>query len=177
MNSHLKILQSLSVFILFASASVAAPVDEPNGESPPTTTTGAYSSLEELNESTTIEPQPDFISFRNTSTFTCYGRRTGYYADVKLSCRVYHFCTQMEGIGETTYQRMSYICLEDSIFDQKDLNCVKESDLRVPCEEAEKAYESSNRQFDPTDDKGPSYSDSLAANLMMNPITRYIAGR
>lgn len=83
----------------------------------------------------------------------------------------------MEAIGETTYQRMSYICLEDSIFDQKDLNCVKESDLRVPCEEAEKAYESSNRQFDPADDKGPSYSDSLAANLMMNPITRYIAGR
>jgi len=126
-------------------------------------------------ESTSTE-LPDFTSFKNTSTFTCYGRVTGYYADVKLGCRVYHFCTQMEGIGETSYQRMSYICLEGSIFDQRDLNCVRESDLKVECSKAEAEYESSNKQFDTREESQPSMSDNLAANLMMNPLTRFIAG-
>lgn len=129
-----------------------------------------------LEESTTTE-LPDFTSFKNTSTFTCYGRVTGYYADVKLGCRVYHFCTQMESIADTTYQRMSYICLEGSIFDQKDLNCVKDADLKVPCEKAEEEYESSNKQFDMKEESPPSMSDNLAANIMMNPLTRFIAGR
>ena len=71
---------------------------------------------------------------------------------------------------------MSYICLEGSLFDQRDLNCVKETDLKVKCEDAEREYDSSNKQFDPKEESQPSMSDSLAANLMMNPITRFIAG-
>jgi len=63
------------------------------------------------------------------------------------------------------------------VFDQKDLNCVKRSDLKVRCEDAEKEYDSSNKQFDAREESRPSMSDSLAANLMMNPITRFIAGR
>lgn len=172
-------------FILLASAALAAPVENSTLDNSvetttsfPNPTTSEDSVMEDnMTESTAVESQPDFISYKNTTTFTCYGRPTGYYADTRLNCRIYHFCTQMESIGETSYQRMSYICLEDSVFDQKDLNCVKESDLKIPCEEAEKAYESSNRQFDPSDDNEPSYSDSLAAGLMMNPITRFIAGR
>lgn len=119
---------------------------------------------------------PEFTSFKNTSTFSCQGRATGYYADVKLGCRIYHFCTQIESIDGTTYQRMSYICLEKSIFDQKDLNCVKEADLKVTCDKAEAEYELSNKQFDPKEESQPSMSDNLAANIMMNPITRFIAG-
>lgn len=121
---------------------------------------------------------PDFTSYKNTSTFTCYGKVTGYYADVKLNCRVYHFCTQMDSLGDTPpYQRMSYICLEDSVFDQKDLNCVKKSDLKVPCDKAESEYERSNKQFDPKEETQPSMSDSLTANIMMNPLTRFLTGR
>lgn len=120
---------------------------------------------------------PDVTSYKNTSTFTCYGRVTGYYADVKLGCRVYHFCTQLEGYEATNYQRMSYICLEDSIFDQRDLNCVREKDLKVACDRAEEEYDSSNKQFDMKEESPPSYSDNLAANIMMNPLTRFIAGR
>lgn len=126
---------------------------------------------------TTTSAPVDFTSYQNTSTFTCYGRVTGYYADVKLGCRVYHFCTQMEDINETSYSRMSYVCLEGSIFDQKDLNCVREEDLRVPCDKAEEEYESSNKQFDSREESQPSMSDNLAANIMMNPLTRFIAGR
>jgi hypothetical protein len=141
------------------------------------TTTG-----ESGNSTTTTEPPGDstaidFTSYQDTSTFTCNKRVTGYYADVKLDCRIYHFCTQMDGIDGPTYQRMSYLCLEDSYFDQGDLNCVKHSDMKVPCDQAEKEYERSNKQFDPKEDSQPSMSDNLAANIMMNPITRFIAGR
>lgn len=71
---------------------------------------------------------------------------------------------------------MSYFCLEGSIFDQKDLNCVKQSDLKVSCDKAEAEYESSNKQFDSKEESQPSMSDNLAANIMMNPLTRFIAG-
>lgn len=140
----------------------------PSPSPPPTTTTSAQDLATEL---------PDFISTQNTSTFTCYGKLTGYYADVKLGCRVYHFCTQIDGIEGTSYQRMSYICLEGSLFDQRDLNCVRRADLKVQCEDAEKEYDSSNKQFDARDEERPSMSDSLAASIMMNPIARFIAGR
>lgn len=72
---------------------------------------------------------------------------------------------------------MSYICLEGSIFDQKDLNCVHRRELKVPCDKAEDEYERSNKQFDVRDESQPSMSDSLAATIMMNPIARFIAGR
>lgn len=128
-------------------------------------------------ETTTSGELYDFTSHQNTSTFTCFGKVTGYYADVKLNCRVYHFCTQLDGLDGPSYQRMSYMCMEGSYFDQKDLNCVKESDLRVKCDKAEAEYERSNKQFDAKEESQPSMSDSFAANLMMNPITRFIAGR
>lgn len=155
------------------------PTLSPSQSQQPTTTTPTPSSTARTSskkfESNTTE-LPDFTSYKNTSTFTCYGRATGYYADVKLGCRVYHFCTQMDSIGEIRYQRMSYICLEGSIFDQKDLNCVTEPDLKVSCDKAESEYESSNKQFDAREESSPSMSDNLAANIMMNPITRFIAG-
>lgn len=72
---------------------------------------------------------------------------------------------------------MSYICMDDSYFDQKDLNCVKETDLKVPCDKAEAEYEKSNKQLYGKEESPPSMSDNLAANLMMNPIARFIAGR
>lgn len=144
-------------------------------QSQPSTTKSPVEEAKKVEEPTEL---PEVTSNKDTSTFTCSGKVTGYYADVKLGCRVYHFCTQMDTIsGAASYQRMSYMCLEDSYFDQKDLNCVKKDQLKVPCHRAEAEYESSNRQFDAKEEKGPSLRDNLAANIMMNPIARYIAGR
>lgn len=156
--------------------STTRPVSEPTSQSISEDQPASGSTVE-MNDSPISSDLPDVTSFKNTSTFTCYGRPTGYYADIKLGCQVYHFCTQMDGIGEMQYQRMSYICLEGSIFDQSSLNCVADADLKVPCNEAESHYENSNKQFDEQEDSQPSYSDSLAANIMMNPLTRYLAGR
>lgn len=190
MRALLALFLALSFHFYIASVLIAAPLDEPlnirTNESTTTTTTESYQSPLD-NQSNRSGPKksdsgsptelPDFTSFKNTSTFSCHGRITGYYADVKLNCRVYHFCTLIDSIGETKYQRMSYICLEGSTFDQKDLNCVKDSDLKVPCNKAEAEFESSNKQFDNKEPSSPSMSDNLAANIMMNPITRFIAGR
>lgn len=190
--STIKALHAVFILTLSAYSVVAAPVEpvasvsssnealsQPIEAQPPqpTLNTTTQATIEQPKHEDAVE-LPDFTSYKDTSTFSCSGKVTGYYADVKLSCRVYHFCTQMDVIGgEQTYQRMSYICLEDSYFDQKDLNCVKEDQLKVPCDRAEAEYESSNKQFDPKEERGPSISDSLTANIMMNPITRFIAGR
>lgn len=125
---------------------------------------------------TTTEAYFEPASYLNTSTFSCYGRELGYYADIKLDCKIYHFCSMMENFGEQAYQRVSYLCLEDTYFDQGDLNCVKQEYLTVPCEKAEEYYDSSNKQFDSKEESQPSISDNLAANIMLNPITRFITG-
>ena len=135
-------------------------------------TTSVGSSGEDTTELPNFDP-----TSKDTSTFSCRGKATGFYADVKLNCRVYHFCTQLDGVAGTNYNRMSYICLEGSIFDQNDLNCVREVDVKTPCNKAEEAYDTSNKQFDQKEESQPSYSDSLAATIMMNPIGRFIAGR
>lgn len=143
----------------------------------PSTASQSTSTIPSLDQTNTTDA-PEVISSKDTSTFTCQGKINGYYADVRLNCRVYHFCTKIDGIGEaSTYQRMSYICLEGSVFDQRDLNCVHEKDLKTPCSKAELEYESSNKQFDAKDESQASMSDSIAAGIMMNPITRFLAGR
>lgn len=156
----------------FSSTELQTP--PPSTTTPPETSKASSKSEPEAESTTELL---EFTSNQDTSTFTCSGKVTGYYADVKLGCRVYHFCTQMEGIEGTTYQRMSYICLEGSLFDQRDLNCVKKADLKVPCDKAEGEYERSNKQFDAKEGSQPSMTDNLAANIMMNPLTRFIAGR
>lgn len=183
MNFKRTSLTILTMILMTSSEILMAPTDSVSSD---IQTESPFKTQSQPLETTTLSVAddmnsseiPDFTSYKNTSTFTCYGKVTGYYADVKLKCRVYHFCTQMDSLGDTPpYQRMSYICLEDSVFDQKDLNCVKKEDLKVPCERAESEYEKSNKQFDEKEESQPSYSDSLTANIMMNPITRFLTGR
>lgn len=172
------------IIILATVVSIsAAPVDEKKHEITTASTTLDSSNITSTTittttTSTTPTPASPSGSYENTTTFSCYNRPTGYYADVKLHCVIYHFCTQIEiSSGESKYQRMSYVCMEGSFFDQKDLNCVMKKDLNVPCERAAEHYESSNKQFDKAEESPPSIGDSIAANLLMNPMSRFIAGR
>lgn len=79
------------------------------------------------------------------STFTCLGRTVGYYADIERKCRVYHFCLLGEYNGEPVYQRVSYLCLNETIFDQQALDCVASEKITAPCEESESYYTISNQ--------------------------------
>lgn len=80
----------------------------------------------------------------NTSSFTCYGRQIGYYADMERDCQIYHFCLLGDYNGEAVYQRISYLCLNETIFDQQALDCVEPSKVTAPCKESHNFYDQSN---------------------------------
>ena len=80
----------------------------------------------------------------NSSSFTCYGKQIGYYADVEHSCKVYHFCLLGDYNGDSVYQRISYLCLNHTVFDQQALDCVDTVKLTAPCEKSASFYDSSN---------------------------------
>ena len=77
------------------------------------------------------------------SNFTCYGRQIGYYADMATECKIYHFCVLGDYNGEPVYQRISYYCLNETVFDQQALDCVAK--ISAPCQESEKHYDESNK--------------------------------
>ncbi|HIE82940.1 MAG TPA: hypothetical protein EYQ00_03415, partial [Dehalococcoidia bacterium] len=84
-----------------------------------------------------------FSTQRNTldTSFTCDGFDYGYYADVANNCQVFHICwpyTDQTGeVVETLH--WSFMCGNQTIFDQATLTCVLESNA-FPCEEAESLY-------------------------------------
>lgn len=78
------------------------------------------------------------------STFTCVNREPGYYADIDTECKVYHFCALGDYNGQEMYQRVSYLCTADNVFDQQILDCVESSKMKAPCNESNKYYEESN---------------------------------
>ena len=74
--------------------------------------------------------------------FTCDGREYGYYADVANNCQVFHLCWPVppteEGAPAQTFM-WSFICPNQTIFDQAELVCNHEF-FAFPCEEAETVY-------------------------------------
>lgn len=147
------------IFLSFALVAgvIAAPLEEPAGQDskPDTTTTTATPSTSVAPETTSPAEQastvastptdlPDISAYTNTS-FTCYGRSLGYYADVVQNCKVYHFCLLGEYNGEPIYQRVSYLCMNEKVFDQQALDCVKESELKAPCKDSAQHYDISNK--------------------------------
>lgn len=78
------------------------------------------------------------------SSFTCLNRQVGYYADMEAECKVYHFCLLGDYNGQEVYQRVSYMCVNETVFDQRALDCVEASKMSGPCSESEKIYDESN---------------------------------
>lgn len=79
------------------------------------------------------------------SSFTCFDRSIGYYADIERNCQVYHFCILGDYNGEAVYQRISYLCLNDTLFDQQILDCVPEAKMSAKCAESAKYFWESNK--------------------------------
>jgi len=74
--------------------------------------------------------------------FTCEGRDYNYYADVANNCQVFHVCMPVpgeDGVTIVSYQQWSFICGNQTIFDQSTLTCNYPQDA-FPCEEAESLY-------------------------------------
>ena len=58
---------------------------------------------------------PFFVSIPE-SKFDCGGRHDGYYADIALSCQVYHHCA-------SGHQRYDFLCPNYTLFDQTTFTC------------------------------------------------------
>ena len=101
----------------------------------------------------------DANSTANASQFSCYQRRYGYYADVPKNCLMFHLCypVQEPTTQQILFQRFSFVCSDDAIFDQQHLVCVDNETLSVPCEDAPSYF-------------GPS-NDKLIASLHQNAQT------
>nr|XP_053633577.1 U-scoloptoxin(01)-Cw1a-like [Cherax quadricarinatus]XP_053633578.1 U-scoloptoxin(01)-Cw1a-like [Cherax quadricarinatus] len=82
------------------------------------------------------------------TTFSCDSRAYGYYADVDNNCQVFHVCFPLTddtgSLLETAH--FSFICGNETIFNQESLTCSHPEDA-VPCEEATTLYDISNSEF------------------------------
>jgi len=100
---------------------------------------------EEVNND--LEEQPLGLPSNSTSiranivdTFDCTGKVYGYYADVDNDCQVFHVCLpQTFADGSEKMFKWSFICGEDTIFNQESLTCARAEDA-VPCQEAPALY-------------------------------------
>jgi len=76
------------------------------------------------------------------TSFTCEGKDYNYYADPNNNCQIFHVClpiTGEDGIEVVEYQQWSFVCGNQTIFDQSTLTCNRPEDA-FPCEEAPSLY-------------------------------------
>lgn len=97
----------------------------------------------------TSEYTLDYKQDSNTSEFSCYGRSFGQYADVAKDCRVFHLCYPFfnQSNDQLLYQRITFLCDEESVFDQKRFICVDKSTLGHECSDSPLFYAISNQEY------------------------------
>ena len=85
----------------------------------------------------------------NVSKFSCFGRSLGQYADVSKECRVFHLCYPFlnESSGQLLYQRLTFLCDEESVFDQERLICTENATMEHSCQDSEALYKTSNQKY------------------------------
>lgn len=93
------------------------------------------------------------------SDFTCDDRQPGYYADIDNDCQIFHRCVEDP---KTIY---SFICPEQTIFNQKALVCVWNNSMDFDCEDSDDYYDESNQAF-----SGNSTAESHISDNMMNAM-------
>jgi len=101
--------------------------------------------LSQANQTETNGTDPfNFASTAPTSTFNCENRKFGYYADVGRNCTIYHLCNPvtLPNSPDLVYQRISFLCVQNSTFDQMTLSCTRQP--QIACSISPDYYESSN---------------------------------
>ncbi|KAL1415117.1 hypothetical protein MTO96_006908 [Rhipicephalus appendiculatus] len=84
------------------------------------------------------------------TTFKCPG--DGYYADMDNDCKVFHVCHDVlgpEGAVGHEMQHFSFLCGNQTVFNQLSLTCAYEEDA-VPCQNAKDFYYLNANIGDPT---------------------------
>jgi hypothetical protein len=118
------------------SLNVSESMEESNETNPLNVITSEYNGL-------------DYEQSSNSSEFSCYGRSFGQYADVAKDCRVFHLCYPFfnQSNDELFYQRITFLCDEESVFDQKHFICVDKSILGHECSDSPLFYATSNQEY------------------------------
>ncbi|KAG5678668.1 hypothetical protein PVAND_008321 [Polypedilum vanderplanki] len=93
----------------------------------------------------TVQRLPaDSETIRNNiidSQFSCDEREPGFYADIENDCQIFHRCLQERK------EVFSFICPEQTVFDQRILVCISDDDFDIPCSASDQYYRESNRAF------------------------------
>jgi len=133
--------------------------------------------IEESAEAGNSSEQVDFVnlpgygvvddanSTANASIFSCYNRRYGYYADMAKKCYMFHLCypVQEPTTGSLIFQRFSFVCSDNAVFDQQHLVCVDNDTLSYPCSESHNYFtESNNKLIESMQQNAQAYSQQNA---------------
>ncbi|XP_063708632.1 uncharacterized protein LOC134837196 [Culicoides brevitarsis] len=77
--------------------------------------------------------------------FSCKNKSNGYYADPENDCQIFHVCHNVDygmtrrGRKMMVY-RWSFICPEDTVFDQNQYTCVRTTDSSIECADSPQYY-------------------------------------
>lgn len=72
--------------------------------------------------------------------FSCAGRHYGYYADPDNDCQLFHVCLPVQfDDGRGTMYKWSFVCPEDTIFNQETFTCSRREDA-ISCQDSERFY-------------------------------------
>lgn len=82
-----------------------------------------------------------------TSQFSCIGKQMGYYSDVERKCRIYYLCLPTEVDNRFAYEKVSYLCPSNEIFDQSKLTCVDSRKSTIKCHQSILFYDRTNQIF------------------------------
>lgn len=151
-------MNSFKIVILLAivaASALAAPTDTDTTPADTDTAPATSDSSPEVpvdpssevfhNETSSTPSGSPTVMNPSASSFTCFNRTIGYYGDVERECKIYHFCLLGDYNGETVYQRISYLCLNETVFDQQALDCVDPKSVNAPCTDSPRFYQESNR--------------------------------
>jgi len=140
-----------------------------NGANPPTMApvadspnTSSQYPLEDVHYGSIDGPISDDNSTSESynGEFTCNDRKFGYYADEGRNCSYYHLCIPVTlpiFRQRTYYQRLSFICADNTWFDQTVIRCAAAPS--IPCSDSHKYYEqSSHLLLNNTSTESPTYA-------------------
>ncbi|KAJ2938384.1 hypothetical protein O0L34_g13308 [Tuta absoluta] len=108
-------------------------------------------------------------------TFSCENRTYGYYADVDNECQVFHVClTSQTSSGRNVTYRWSFICPNETIFNQEVLTCTRPRDS-IDCEDSPMFYHLNmdiGKVNDTETQDSPGNNTNTTKNQRRKPIKR-----
>jgi len=120
---------------------------------------GQHNPVHEAHSINSESPQAGFLGLSSgatqrvskdiVTTFTCQGKKYGYYADIDNNCHIYHVCHPSKTeFGVDRFTHYSFFCNDGTIFDQENTICVPETnEMRTKCKQSHLHWSTIERKF------------------------------